>query len=163
MRTIDDRIRRWFTVIQRVLEYAVALFLSAFAAMSLWTAVIEFKGSVVEFDDYTLAITQALDAVLLTIILVELLRTVLSNAPMARRLQEFLIIGVFSAVRYGLEIVAGARGVPHGGAGAIAHPNPRDVVTALAINAVGVFVLVAALWLVRQRGDRHFTNDDDAS
>lgn len=148
-----DRVQRFFGAMQRILEYVVAAFLAGFAALSLVTAVLEFHGSLGETGDFTLAVTQALDAVLLTIILIELMRTILSRSPMARRLQEFLIIGVFSAVRYSLEIVAGARvAVPGGRLHVDTHADAQTVVSALAINAAGILLLTAALWLVRQQG-----------
>ncbi|GAC1575771.1 MAG: hypothetical protein NVS3B7_08380 [Candidatus Elarobacter sp.] len=147
-RPADSRIERWFRKMQRGLEYVVAAFLGAFAVMALVTAVLEFRGSLLETDDFTLALTRALDAVLLTIILLELLRTVLSRSPLGRRMQEFLIIGVFSAVRYSLEVIAGTRGPS---SHLVANQDPRTIVTALAINAFGILLLAVALWLVRQR------------
>ncbi len=149
--TTTDRVGRWFDAGQRALEYAVAAFLAALAALSLFAAAFELHGSLVETGDFTLALTQALDAVLLTVILLELMRTIVSRSPMLHRLQDFLIIGTFSAVRYSLEIVAGAR--VGGPAWRVheAHVDPRTVVTALAINAIAIILLTAALWLVRQQ------------
>nr|MDQ2828871.1 hypothetical protein [Chloroflexota bacterium] len=62
--------------------------------------------------------------------------------------QEFLVIGVTSGVRRSLEIAVGSSATPE--AGHPVAPSSRDVVIDLGINALGVLVLVIALWLVRQ-------------
>ena len=89
--------------------------------------------------DFMHAAIEGLDGAFLVIILLELVHTTLSRGPVTRQLQEFLVVGITSSVRSGLEVAA-ERG---GGA--------QSISINLAINALGVLILVAALWLIRQR------------
>jgi phosphate starvation-inducible membrane PsiE len=82
---------------------------------------------------------QGLDSALLAVIVLELVHTTLSQGSLPRRLQELLAIGITSAVRSGLEIVAGA------------HAGERSTSIDLAVNALAVLLLVASLWLTRRR------------
>jgi len=71
--------------------------------------------------------------------------------------QEFLVIGITSAVRHGLTVAANVNGRTGAGARtsglAASGGSARDVGVNLAVNAAGVLILVAALWLVRQHAD----------
>lgn len=100
--------------------------------------------------DFTDAAVRGIDAIFLAIILLELLHTTLSRGPISRQLQEFLVIGITAGVRHGLALAAGQGS------------SPRDVVINLTINAAGVLLLVAALWVVRQqlRADRRAPGAD---
>ena len=142
--------RRGFAGAQRVLEYAVALCLLVFALITLVNTAQEVLTTVRRQHDLTLAVTQGVDAVLFVVILLEVLNTILSRAPAVQRLQEFLVIGILSAVRYGLEIVASAQGSRAATETGIQVNVSRGVVTDLALNAAGILVLVLALWGVRR-------------
>lgn len=117
-----------------------------FAAVELFEFVTK------QYPNPFLGLAKGLDALLLTFIVYELLNTVLTRAPAAQRLREFLVIGVMSAVRYGLEIIAGIR-IPGTAVDAIARAEPRETVISIAINALGILLLVAALALVRRFAD----------
>jgi hypothetical protein len=84
------------------------------------------------------AVIEGLDDAFLVIILLELLHTVLSRGPVTRRVQEFLVVGITAGIRSGLEISAERGG------------DSRGIASSLAIDALGVLMLVGALWLVRQ-------------
>jgi hypothetical protein len=168
----DERVEYLFELVARVLVYVVALFLIFFAVLALVDTVALIKDPILVDHDYTRAITLGIDTAFLTVILLELLHTVVSRGPISRQLQEFLVIGITSAVRHSLEIAAGGSGprtenrlvcttvgrvLGHTQqscrvlAVSVPGPTSRDVVIDLAINAVGVLILVAALWLVRQQ------------
>lgn len=119
--------------------------------------------------DFTKAIETGFDSAFLTIILLEVLHTVLSQASLVRQGQEFLVVGIASAVRHSLEVAAAGKGtheetrtvrgvavVVRDHIQQFCRPNrvtvpnssSQDVVIELAINTVGMLVLVDALWLV---------------
>jgi phosphate starvation-inducible membrane PsiE len=135
------RPERWLNrVIERaasMLTSIIALFLIVLVAMEIVSAV----GATLATVDHDAphAAMVGLDSAFLAIILIELVHTTLSRGPISVQVQEFLVIGITSGVRSGLEAVA-ARGA-----------DARAVAVSLALNAAGVLILVVALWLVRQR------------
>ena len=150
---LERHVRQAFTSVQLLLVYIVALFLILFSLLTLVSTSRELILAVQQHQDLTQAVSQGLNAVLFTVILLEVLNTVLSRAAMVQKLQEFLGIAIFSAVRYGLEIVAGSQRakVENPLAGAGVPLSSRDIVIDLAINAGGVLILVLALWFVKSR------------
>lgn len=170
--TLDERLGRVLESIERGLIYVVALFLIGFAVLALVDTVVNvwqpvFSGG----RDITSGIVVGVDKSFLTVILLELLHTVLSRGPISRQLQEFLVIGITSGVRRSLEIAVGtnaetvvhkvcipasrlplhATSVCQKVTISVPAPSSRDVVIDLTINASGVLILVGALWLVRQQ------------
>jgi len=75
--------------------------------------------------------------------------------------QEFLVIGITSVMRYSLEITASNGRSGHGAQAAA--QSAHDVVINLTINAGGVLLLVAALWLVRRDTGRSGGEGPDSS
>jgi hypothetical protein len=157
--------------IELLLRYAVAVFLIGLAAISLVNAVVLAWPPLTAQHDYTKAISLGFDTVFLTVILLEVLHTVLNRGALVRQVQEFLVIGITSGVRHGLEIAASVgttheetRTVCNDVAVALHHvqrvcrqtsvtlPNTgsEETVKELAINAGAVLLLVVALWFVRQ-------------
>jgi len=155
---LNDRLARGLGVVERLLVSVVALLLVGFAALGLLNTVALVKDTLVGGGDYAVVIAEGIDAAFLTIILLELLHTVLSRGSLAQQVQEFLVIGITSAVRHGLTVAANVNGGTGAGTGAGARASglatssaaARDVGVNLAVNAAGVLILVAALWLVRQ-------------
>jgi len=155
---LNDRLARGLGVVERLLVSVVALLLVGFAALGLLNTVALVKDTLVGGGDYAVVIAEGIDAAFLTIILLELLHTVLSRGSLAQQVQEFLVIGITSAVRHGLTVAANVNGGTGAGARAGARASglatssaaARDVGVNLAVNAAGVLILVAALWLVRQ-------------
>jgi hypothetical protein len=138
---------------ESVLTSVVAFFLIICVVIALLALIGEVKGPLLaRTPDFTTAALKGIDGAFLAIILLELLHTTLSRGPISQQLQEFLVIGITAAVRHGLELAASGRG-----------SNPREVVVNLAINALGVLVLIAGLWLVRQqlRADRRERREDE--
>ena len=150
---LEHHVRRAFTGVQLLLVYIVALFLISFSLLTLFSTGQALILAVQRHQDLTQAVSQGVDAVLFTVILLEVLNTVLSRAAMVQKLQEFLVIAIFSAVRYGLEIVAGSQRakVENPLASAGMSLSSRDIVIDLVINAGGVLILVLALWFVKSR------------
>jgi hypothetical protein len=171
--TVDERLGAGLAIVERVLIYMVALLLVGFAVLALVNTVVLVEAPLLgPAHDYGLAISHGIDAAFLTVILLELLHTVLSRGPISRQLQEFLVIGITSAVRHSLEIAAGTVGTRtetrticnsvraalhrtqqscHSATLTLPGSSSRGIVIDLAINALGVLILVAALWLVRQQ------------
>jgi hypothetical protein len=129
----------------RSLERATSLLTSIVALLLLVLVVVALAGVLIAAiepittRDFTHAAIEGLDGAFLVIILLELVHTTLSRGPLAQQLEEFLVIGVASAVRAGLEAVA-QRGA-----------EARSTGFSLALDAVTVLVLVVAICLVRQR------------
>ncbi len=135
--------RRLIEVLERaagILTSVVALLLIVFVAVALVGVVIAAGGPILEKRDYLDAAVKGIVGSFLAIILLELAHTTLTRGPVTRQLQEFLIVGITASVRAGLEVAAEAR-----------TRDARDVVTSLAINSIGVFLLVCALWLIRRQ------------
>jgi len=143
---VHVHISRWLTFLQRAVEYAVAGGLLVLACITIIGAGVDVFSGIHEHVSTSLLVSHGLDTLLLTLILLELLQTVLSHAPLMNRLSEFMIIGVFSAVRYGLEVVASTDRAVSGGF----VTDPRTVAGSLAINAAGICLLVVTLTLVRR-------------
>lgn len=145
-------------IVERVLILGVAVALIALSSTALWDAVVLVTDEL-RAHDLTRAITVGVDTVFLTVILLELLHTVVGREPLAKQVPEFIVIGITSAIRHGLSLVATSTGsgetvtrIIHGKAYRLSVPgasNPRDIVVNLAINSGGVLILVLALWVVR--------------
>jgi|SRR5579872_2615888 len=156
------RADRWMDeavdVIERVLIAGVAIVLIVLSFMALWDTIVLIRDQV-QTHDLTRAITVGVDTVFLTVILLELLHTVIGREPLARQAPDFIVIGITSAIRHGLSLVATASAsgetvtrVIGGKAYRLTVPgsgNPREVVIDLVINSAGVLVLVVGLWIVR--------------
>lgn len=123
-----------------VLTSVVALLLIVFVGVALVGVVIAAIGPIVDNHDFLEAAVKGIVGAFLAIILLELAHTTLTRGPVTRQLQEFLVVGITASVRAGLEVAAEAR-----------TREARDVVTSLAINSVGVLMLVCALWLIRRQ------------
>lgn len=152
LRRIDDRISDVFEVLQRVLIAAVAVALIILSCLALWDTIHSVQSALAR-NELGLAIAVGIDTSFLTVILLELLHTVTRRGPLAQQVQEFMVIGITSALRHGLSITAAASG---SGRGRVVSVNTggvteRDTVINLAINSVSVLLLVIALWLVRHR------------
>jgi uncharacterized membrane protein (DUF373 family) len=132
--------------VERVLNFAVAAVLLVVAAIVLWRTCFDLATS---DQPFVTATTTALNGVLFTIIILEVLRTVVEHLKRGGvQLQPFLIIGTISAVRSILAV--GARlsleGTQH-------QPSPSVVHMALlelGVNAAVVLSLAAAIVLVRR-------------
>ncbi len=120
-----------------VLSSMVAIALLALVGIALVGMVVVIVRALASAD-FSRAVVEGLDAAFLVIILLELVHTTLARGPISSQVQEFIVVGITAGVRTGLEVVA-ARG------------EARSVVISLAINALGVLLLVGALWLIRQR------------
>jgi hypothetical protein len=136
---MDDRMERVFAVIHRLLIVGVAFALVGLSVIALYDAV-RLVGDQLVKDNVTQAISVGVDKIFLTVILLELLHTVISRAPLAQQASDFIIIGITSGIRNGLGLVA---------SGIVG--NDRELVISLAINSFSVFLLVCALWLVRHQ------------
>ncbi len=162
----QDRYARWdslqtvsFGIAQRILLALVALALVILSCMALWNTVV-LVHTELSSHDLTRAITTGVDSVFLTVILLELMHTVIGRGHLAQRIQEFIVIGITSAIRHGLSLVATsdsgqtvARTINHR-VYQVTVPgisNPRDTVINLVINSGSVLLLVAALWLIQHR------------
>jgi hypothetical protein len=122
-----------------VLASVVAVLLLVVVLVALGGVVQDMWKPLVRDHDLADAALRGLDASFLAVILLELVHTTLARGPVSRQVQQFLIIGITSAVRTGLEIAANARVA-----------EPHAVVTSLAINSVSVLLLVVSLLLVRR-------------
>jgi uncharacterized membrane protein (DUF373 family) len=129
-----------------VLHYAVAVVLLAIAVIVLWHSAYELANSQQAFVSAT---TTALNGVLFTIIILEVMRTVVAHLQDGGvQLQPFLLIGTISAVRSILAV--GARlsleGTQH-------EPSPavvRNALLELGVNSAVVLGLALALVLIRR-------------
>jgi len=148
--SLNERLVGSLRIVEQLLVSVVALLLLGFAALGLFNTLALVKDALAGGGDYAVIIADGIDAAFLTIILLELLHTVLSRGSIVQQVQEFLVIGITSAVRHGLTVTASGNRATAGGALQGAGSSARDVGINLTINAGGVLVLVAALWLVRQ-------------
>lgn len=170
-RAIDRGLAR----VELLLRYLVAIILIGLAGVSLVNVFVLVWPPMTQQHDFTRAISIGFDTVFLTIILLEVLHTVLSRGALVQQLEEFLVIGITSAVRHGLEIAA-AVGTTHqeirtvcNDLAVVLHhaqrvcrqvpvtiPNTSsgEIVKELTINAGAVLLLVIALWLIRQPSPR---------
>ena len=156
---IDELMENSFQLVQRLLILGVAIALVILAGMALWDTIVLVH---VQLDahDVTKAITVGVDTVFLTVILLELLHTVVARESLARQAPDFIVIGITAGIRHGLGLVATSGGsaetvtrIIKGKAYHVSVPgavDPLKIVESLAINALGVLLLVGALWVVRQ-------------
>jgi uncharacterized membrane protein (DUF373 family) len=134
------------TAANAVLHYAVAVVLLAVATLVLWHAAYDLAISQQSFIGAT---TTAVNGVLFTIIILEVMRTVVAHLESGGvQLQPFLVIGTISAVRSILAVGArlSLQGTEHEPAPAVVHAALRE----LAVNAAVVVGLALALVLVRR-------------
>lgn len=137
--TVERRLNRGLERTASLMASLVALLLILLVVVALIGTARAAVEPLLARHDFMHAAIDGLDGAFLVIILLELVHTTLSRGPVTRQLQEFLVVGITSSVRSGLEVAA-ERG---GGA--------QSVAINLAINAFGVLILVTALWLIRQR------------
>lgn len=168
---IDARMADSFEIIQRILVIAVGTALVILSVMALWDTVDLVQGEL-QKGDVTRAITVGVDTIFLTVILLELLHTVIGREALARQVPDFIVIGITSAIRHGLSLVAsastGAQTVTRiiGGKTyslTIPGPSQHDTEINLLINSAGVLLLVVGLWIVRHsfgRGGAESTEDN---
>jgi phosphate starvation-inducible membrane PsiE len=135
-----------------VLTSVVATLLILFVVVAIVGVVLEAWRSLFTDHDPMRAALSGLDAAFIVIILLELVHTTLSRGPISTQVQEFLVIGITSAVRNGLETAAGRGKGP-----------ARETAIDLAITSVAALLLVIALWLVRQRLNAEQTSIRDRS
>ena len=134
------------TIANTALHYAVAVVLLAVGVIVLWHAVYDL---VTSRQAFVSAATTALNGVLFTIIILEVMRTVVAHLESGGvQLQPFLVIGTISAVRSILAVGArlSLQGTEHEPAPAVVHAALRE----LAVNAAVVVGLALALVLVRR-------------
>jgi phosphate starvation-inducible membrane PsiE len=135
----EERFNRLLERATSVLTSVVALVLLVFVVLALAGVAVAAIQPLLGAHDFTHAAIDGLDGTFLVIILLELVNTTLSRGPIARQLQEFLVIGITSGVRAGLEVVA-QRGA-----------EMRTVAISLALNASAVLILAIAFCLIRRR------------
>jgi hypothetical protein len=133
-----EHLNRFLEHVAGGLTSVVAVLLLCFVVVALVGVVADTWGPVFHDRNMSEGALRGLDEALLAIILLELAFTTLARGPVLLQLQQFLVIGVTSAVRVALEVAAGAR-------------TSQSPVVALVLDAVAVFVLVVALLLVRRR------------
>jgi hypothetical protein len=173
---VSQRTTELFEQAEQLLISLVGLFLIGFAALSLFNTLVLIKDPILVDHDYTKAVSLGFDSAFLTIILLEVLHTVLTRSSLALQIREFLVIGITSAVRHSLEIAASSSAthttnqqvcqmvataahevqrICHIFTVEVPNSSSQEVVIELAINAGGVLLLVVAFWLVGQgREDR---------
>jgi PPOX class probable F420-dependent enzyme len=133
----ERQLNRTLERLASVLTSVVGLLLIVLVAVALVAMVRSTVEPLIHRRDFSHAAIDGLDAAFLVVILLELVHTTLSRGPVTRQIQEFLVVGVTSAVRSGLELAA-ERG------------TGPSVSVSLAVNSFAVLVLVGAFWLVRQ-------------
>jgi uncharacterized membrane protein (DUF373 family) len=129
-----------------ILHCAVAIVLLAVATIVLWHAAYDV---ITSHQPFVNATTSAINGVLFTIIILEVVRTVLAHLESgAVQLQPFLVVGAISAVRSILGVGArlSLQGTEHPPTTAVVHAALLE----LAVNAAAVLALVIALVLVRR-------------
>ena len=134
--------------VNRVIERSASVLTSVVAGLLMLFVILAVAGlamdawqSLVKDHNPMKAAVSGMNSAFVVIILLELVHTTLSRGPISSQVQEFLLIGITSAVRTGLEAAAAGR----------ADGSPREVAIQLAITAFSALLLVVALWLVRQR------------
>jgi hypothetical protein len=135
----ERRLNRGLERTASLLTSLVAVLLIIFVLVALAGTVHAALGPLLHGRDYIEAAVEGVDGAFLAIILLELVHTTLSRGPLARQLQELLVVGITSAVRTGLEVNASRAGGQEVGA------------ISLAVNAGAVLILAAAFWLIRHR------------
>lgn len=137
---VEHRFNATLERMASMLTSVVALLLIVFVVIALVGVVLAAIAPILDKHDYLEAAVRGIVGAFLAIILLELVHTTLTRGPVTRQVQEFLVVGITASVRAGLEVAAEAR-----------TREARDVVTSLAINSVGVLMLVCALWLIRRQ------------
>lgn len=107
-----------------ILTSAVACLLVVLVVVALAGAIYEAWRHLARDHEPMQAAVSGLDAAFIVIILLELVRTTLSRGPISTQIQEFLVIGITSAIRNGLETAAGR-----------SSHDPRDTAIELAITS----------------------------
>lgn len=130
----------FFSRVESFLIFVIGLFIVGFVLIALLGVINEIREPLLITHNFTEAALKGIDVAFLAIILLELLHTIRSQSSLTKQLQEFLIIGITSAVRHGLELAAtSTTGV-----------SPQSVVINLTINALAVFILVCSLWIAEK-------------
>jgi hypothetical protein len=141
--SLEDRLNRALVRAASLFVYLVAVLILGLVLVALIGGIVGAIEPLIHGRDFTRAAIDGLDAAFLVIILLELVHTTLSRGPIAQQLQQFLVVGITSGVRTGLEVSA-QRGA-----------DARAIASSLALNALAVLVLVGALWLVRRQVKSH--------
>ncbi len=137
----ERRVNEFIERLASVLTTVVGACLIVFVAVALAGIVENTWTPLVQEHDFTTAALHGLDAAFLAIIIIELVHTTLTRGgALTEQVQQFLVIGITAEVRSGLEIAVNER----------QHETGRVVVN-LALNAVGVLILVVSFVLVRRR------------
>lgn len=137
---VSDYLTKRYELVESLLTSLVSFLLIIFVLVALLSVFTSIREPLFITHNFTEAALRGIDSTFLAIILLELLHTTLSRGPISQQVQEFLVIGITSAIRHGLEIAIGSKGI-----------NARDIVIDLGLNALGVFILISSLWLIRQQ------------
>jgi uncharacterized membrane protein (DUF373 family) len=131
-----------------LVQYGVAIVLLVLAAVVLVRSFISFITSLnAPAPDYTVSLVNAIDGVLVVIILVDIMRTVLTHLEgWGFPFRPFLIIGIIAAVR---DILAVSTRLTLSSGGATAGPAASQSLFQLGTNAGVILVLAVALFLTR--------------
>jgi phosphate starvation-inducible membrane PsiE len=122
-----------------VMTTVVAALLMVFVAVAIVGVVADAWHPLCEHD-FVGAAVAGLDAAFIVVILLELVHTTLSRGPISTQIQEFLVIGITSAIRSGIETTA-RRGTA----------SPRETAIVIVITSFAALLLVGALSIIRQR------------
>jgi uncharacterized membrane protein (DUF373 family) len=128
-----------------VVQYGVAIVLLVLAVVVLVKSVIDFTTSL---KTYQTALISAVDAVLVVIILVDIMRTVLTHLEgWGFPFRPFLVIGIIAAVRDILAV--STRLTFSAGPAPAGSPTVTQSLFELGTNAGVILVLAVALYLTR--------------
>ena len=130
-----------------LVQYGVAIVLLVLAAVVLVRSFISFVTSLnASASGYTLSLINAVDGVLVVIILVDIMRTVLTHLEgWGFPFRPFLIIGIIAAVR---DILAVSTRLTLSSGGTTAGAVTQSLLE-LGVNAGVILVLAVALFLTR--------------
>lgn len=129
-----SRLNAWAGSFVSLLATLVLMILAvAVAGLALYSLVHDWRTT----GALELAINQTINYALLLLIIGELLVTVSQKANLVRELLDFLVIGVTTLVRHGLQLVLNA------------HSGGRNVTPDLLINAGAILLLTVAFLAVR--------------
>jgi uncharacterized membrane protein (DUF373 family) len=128
-----------------IVQYGVAIVLLVLAVVVLVKSFITFMTSL---SDYTTALISAVDAVLVVIILIDIMRTVLTHLEgWGFPFRPFLVIGIIAAVRDILAV--STRLTFSAGPAPAGSPSVTQSLFELGTNAGVILVLAVALFLTR--------------
>ena len=131
-----------------VVQYGIALVLFILAVTVLVRSFIDFIGKP---GDYPQTLISAVDGVLVVIILVDILRTVLTQIEgWGFPFRPFLVIGIIAAVR-DILAVSTRLTLSSGSASAAGQTSVPQSITELGTSAGVVLVLALALYLTRSQ------------